>query len=93
MYGPASHVDVATSKVVKATSGQLVGVVLSPGTAAATLTLQDDPDSADGTVLVKLVAVANGTSTQFTPCIPYSFSNGCYATISGSGANATVVIL
>lgn len=93
MVSPASHVDVATSKAVKAASGQLVAVVLTPGTAAATLTVYDNPSAASGTVLVALAAVANGASVEFAPAIPYVFTTGCYASISGTAANATVVIL
>ena len=91
--GPASHVDIAGDGVVKASSGQLVAVALTPAAALSTLILYNNPSAASGTVLIKLQAVANGGSVVFEPAVPYVFANGCYADIDGAGANATVVYL
>jgi len=88
----AAHVDVAGDKIVKAANGALVGVVLSAGSANATLILYDNASAASGTVLCKLTALAN-SSVQFTPSQPYVASAGIYADIGGTGANATVVFL
>jgi hypothetical protein len=92
MILPASHIDVSTSVAVKAGQGQLVACVLTGGSDTATLILQDDPDSADGTVLCNLSATA-GISVQFSPAVPYTFTKGCYASLTGTASNATVVII
>jgi len=42
------------SAAVKASAGQLGGFCLYDATEDATLTLYDDPDSADGTILLKV---------------------------------------
>jgi len=67
--------------------------LLTPGSALSTITLYDNASAASGTVLAKLTAVANGASVQFSPAAPYVFTNGCYADIDGTGANATVVVI
>ncbi len=91
MFGPARSVDISSSAAAKAVPGQLVAAVLTAGSDAATLILQDDPDSADGDVIVNLSAVAN-TSVTFQPAAAISFSKGCYASLTGTASNATVVI-
>jgi hypothetical protein len=91
--GAASHVDVSSDVAVKASAGLLVGVLLAAGSTATSLILYDNAEAASGTVLAKLTAVANGASVQFVPSVPYAFANGCYADITGTGANATVVVI
>lgn len=88
--GPAGHVDLTATAAVKASNGALVACVLTAGSDTATLILQDDPDSADGTVLVNLSAVAN-TSVTFSPSLAIAFANGCFASLTGTSPNATVV--
>ncbi len=90
--GPAQHVDVAADKVVKAAGGQLVAVHLTAAATTATLTLYDNASAASGTVLAKLSAPTLET-VPFCPAIPYVATNGIYADIGGTGANATVVFL
>ena len=90
---PASHADISGDGVVKAASGAIVAVILTPAAALSSLILYHNPSAATGTVLLKLHAVANGASVAFEPAIPYVFATGCYADIGGTGANATVVYL
>ena len=90
--GPAAHLHVTSSAVVKSAPGQLVAVVLSPAAATATLTIYDNT-TGSGTILVALQGAANGSSSVWSPTIPYSAKTGIYAAISGSGATATVVYL
>jgi len=88
----AAHADVTEDGAVKSGTGDLVGVLLTAGSAAATLILYDNASEASGTVLASLKAGAN-TIASWTPVLPYPFANGCYADIGGTGAEATVVYL
>lgn len=90
---PVLSVDVATSKVIKASGGELVAVVLTPAAATATLIIYDNPSTNSGTVLCKLQAAADGGSVQFAPPKSWKASTGIYAAITGTGANATVLYI
>lgn len=92
MIGPAAHKNVTSDSAVKAAGGQLVAVALTGSGAAATLVLYDNPGAASGTVLLTIKA-ADGATEFFSPAIPYVFTAGCYADITGSGASATVVFI
>ena len=58
-------------------------MVLVAGSDQATVILYDDPNSADGTVLVRLTAAINAT-TVFTPTKPINATTGIYADITGT---------
>lgn len=92
MLEPAAHKRLNASGVVKASGGALVGFQITGGADAATMTLYDDPDSADGVILGKL-SVAAGVSDDFCPCLPYVFAQGCYAAITGTTPEVIVVFL
>ena len=87
----AAHVHLTTDTTVKSQPGQLVAVVLTAGSANATLTVYDNT-AASGTVLTTLAALAND-STTWQPSICYSAAIGIHADITGTGASATVVYL
>jgi hypothetical protein len=85
----AGFAPISTSTLVKTGPGAVIGVVLTAAAADAALTLQDGL-TATGTVLCTLAA-AQKTSSAFTPLAAWPFSTGCYATISGASATATVI--
>lgn len=80
------------SSAVKASAGQLGGFCLYDATQDATLTLYDDPDSASGTVLLK---VGNDQSagvfsiTEVFPT-PINFATGCYSVLTGTNASCYI---
>ena len=81
----------AASGVVKAGNGRLISAVLAAGSDAATLIIQDDPDSADGDVLLKLSAVATGSASVVLPgeCARLA-GTGMYASLTGTSPVATI---
>jgi len=87
----AAHKTLTADGVVKSGPGALVAVALSGGTDAATVVLYDNT-AASGTVLCTLKAGAN-ESVIFTPALPYAFAKSCYADLSGTGPEVTVVYL
>lgn len=77
---------------IKASAGHLGGIkVFSDGTNDVTVILYDDPDSAEGTVLAKVV-VAGGDNQggEFYP-LPVPFSLGCYADGDTTGTFGYIV--
>lgn len=92
MSGPAAHKRLNASGVVKASGGSLVAFQITGGDDAATVTLYDNASEASGTILGKLSVAAN-VSDDFCPCIPYVFAQGCYAAITGTTPEVTVVFL
>ena len=83
--------SIAASAVVKASQGRLLNAVLAAGSDTATLIIYDDPDSADGTVLLELSAVANTTaSVEFTDRTARLASTGLYAALTGTAPRATI---
>lgn len=91
LYGQS--VNVAADGVVSASpSRAIAAVALAGGSAASTLILYDNATEASGTILLKLAA-ATGTSAVFTPAAPVTVANGIYADISGTAANATVILV
>jgi len=87
----AAHKTLTADGAVKSGPGALVAVALSGGTDAATVVLYDNT-AASGTVLCTLKAAAN-ESAVFTPALPYAFAKGCYADLTGTGPEVTVVYL
>lgn len=90
--GPAGHKRLNASGAVKASGGALVAFQITGGGDAATVTLYDNPSAGSGVILGKL-SVAAGISDDFCPCMPYAFSKGCYATITGTTPEVVVVFL
>lgn len=89
---PAGHsaVAVTAGTTLKTGPGQLIGVLLTGGGAAATLTLYDST-AVSGTVLCVIKTGVNNSSQPWTPLAPYVFAKGIHAVLSGTGAVATVV--
>lgn len=87
----AAHKTLTADGAVKNGPGVLVAVVVTGGTDAATVVLYDNT-AASGTVLCTLKAGAN-ESAVFTPALPYAFAKGCYADLTGTGPEVTVVYL
>ncbi|MGQ9600491.1 MAG: hypothetical protein ACUVWZ_13845 [Anaerolineae bacterium] len=90
MNPPASTRFLNASGVVKAAPGQLVGVILAAGSAAATVTLYDDPATTSGDILAILKCAAN-TSVVWSPSSPQLASHGLYAFLVGTGAYAMII--
>ena len=86
----ANPVSVTADGVAKTGPGILWAVVLYAASADATLVLYDNT-AASGTVLVKLATKA-GTSVAFTPAVGVTFAIGVYADISGTDAQATIIL-
>jgi hypothetical protein len=92
LVAPAGHSAIAVSAGTthKTGPGQLVGVLLTGGGAAATLTLYDNT-AASGTVLCVVKTGVNNSSQQWVPLAPYAFSKGLTSVLTGTGAVATAV--
>lgn len=90
MMVPHSSTEVTSDSVVKAASGYLVSVLLTAGSAAATIVLYDNASAASGTVLATLKTSAANISVQWSPAQPIAFQNGIYADITGASATAYV---
>lgn len=86
-----SSTVLAASGSALARPGQVVGVVLTPAAAAATVTIYDNPSGASGTKLVSLQAGANGASAVFAPTSGIGCGQGLYASLGGAGAEVTVL--
>lgn len=85
------------SAAVKAAAGTLGGIIcIHDGTNDPTITLDDDPDSADGTRLfyfkedVSAGIAADGLYQHFFRLPDVPFSLGCYLTLTGTNAKAIV---
>ena len=82
-----------SSTSVATVAGQLTGVlVLTDGTNAATITLYDNKSTSSGTVLFTATVPGTAYFGGATWEIPVRFTNGVYATISGTGASYIVYI-
>lgn len=84
MIPPVVSVEKTSDGAVKASGGQLVSVVLTGGSDAATVVLYNNPSAASGTVIVTLKAAIN-TTVVFTPAAPIVCSAGIYADLTGTG--------
>lgn len=82
-------VEVTADAQVATGPGRVLGVVLTPAAAVASLILYDNT-AASGTKLLTLQAAANGASVPVD--IPFVFSAGVYADIGGAGATAYVIL-
>lgn len=91
MCEPAAHKTLTADGAVKTGPGALVAVVLTGGSDQASVVLYDNT-AASGTVLCMLTVAAN-SSGDFAPCLPYVFSKGIYADLSGTNPSVTVVFL
>lgn len=80
----------ATGDVGSANGGAIAGVVLSPGSAAATLTLKENGSS--GPTILVLTAAANGDSVIADLC-EAEYSGQLNATLAGTGATANVALI
>lgn len=80
------------SSAVKASKGQLGGFCLYDVTEDATLTLYDDPDSANGTILLKVGT--DQSAGVFSMVVvfpaPIEFSLGCYSVLAGTNASCYI---
>lgn len=77
---------------VKASKGQLGGYCLYDATQDATLTLYDDPDSANGTVLLKVMTDFSSGIFSITDVFPapIDFATGCWSVVAGTDATAYI---
>lgn len=83
-----------SSGAIKASEGFLGGaIVLTDGTNDATVILYDNDNAASGTKLFEVtVAGADNYGGLVLP-VPIRFDNGCYLSISGTGASCIVYYL
>ena len=70
------------------TGAEIYGVILAAGSANATVVL-DNSEDGTGTEKLKLAAVT--ASSEVYAGSPISFSAGCYATLSGTDAEVTII--
>lgn len=82
---------IASSAAVSAAPVRVHAVLLTPGTAAASVKLTNDANGSGTTVLL-VTAPANGPSVlmDFANLGPFLFDAKCYATLAGTGAEAYV---
>lgn len=85
-----ASVTLAASAVVSARAGALLGVLLTAGADAASITIYDNATTNSGNVLAVVKAALNSTA-QWTPAAGQGCANGLYATITGTTPSATVV--
>lgn len=92
------HLSLSTATQVIVSRPCIVqGVVLSPGSAASTISLIDPSGqgvqvTTSGTVKVQMAGVANGASIPLGQSgSGIAFQNGCIAVVTGTGAQATVI--
>lgn len=90
-YQSSGELTAATT-AIKASKGQLGGFCLYDITQDAILTLYDDPDSADGTILAKVgIDFDTGHFSMTTVfAAPINFALGCTAKVEGTNALAYV---
>ena len=74
------------SGVVKAEQGVIIGIFVSSST-SLTIKLWDSATAASGTVLIDTTAAI--TAPVYLP-LHIAFSNGCYATLGGTGSAAFI---
>ena len=80
-----------TSGVIKASAGYLGGiVVLTDGTNDATVILYDNASAGSGTKLLEVSVPGANNYGEIFPPLAITFTNGCYASISGTGASCIV---
>lgn len=78
-----------TGDVGPAIGGEIVGIVLTPAAATATLTLREG--GSGGTVIMVLQAAASGNSVV-SEIPPLVYAGQLHATLAGAGASAVVAI-
>lgn len=85
----SSYTHISASGLVYGSATQLYTVILSAGSANATLTLTDWNSATGGATICKITALANSTETV---CFekPVFVKTGIYATLSGTGAAASI---
>lgn len=84
----ANSVKLTSSGKAVDGGAEVCGVILSAGNASATVVLHNSEDNS-GTEKFKLSAVANSSEVYSGP--PIKFPSGCYASISGTGAEVTII--
>lgn len=85
-YSATSSDLLIASGVVANRAAYIIGLTLVPAAAACSVVLQNDPAAAQGVVLAKLVAPANGPSVQLELSQPIEATKGIFGTISGASA-------
>lgn len=89
MVYPTGFTTVSATGVIKAASGSLSSVTISGAGDAATVTLHDNASAGSG-VVVLVVKAAAGATTHVNLSHPLVFSNGLYATVTGTAPSVTV---
>lgn len=79
------------SAAIKASRGYLGGaLVLTDGTNDATVILYDNASAGSGAKLSEMVVAGADNYGRVVFPLPVAFVNGCYASISGTGASCIV---
>ncbi len=81
----------ASARIGVIPRGHVTSAILSAGAGAAATLILDDSTDGSGTAFLTLAAPTAGGSFWDDPG-GAAFKNGCYATLAGAGASATVVI-
>lgn len=85
----AGHTSLSATGVVKAGAGALTSITLTAGGDVATITLHDNATTGSGVVMC-VVTVGANTTKVVDYALPLAFSNGLYATITGTTPDVSV---
>lgn len=89
MIYPVGFTTVSATGVIKASAGSLTSITISGAGDAATVTLHDNASAGSG-VVVHVAKAGAGATTSINLTHPLAFSNGLYATITGTAPSITV---
>jgi len=89
MVYPVGHTAVSASGVIKASGGSLTSIIITGGADAASVTLHDNASAGSGVVMCVVKAAIN-TTTVVNLAHPMAFSNGLYATVTGTTPDVSV---
>lgn len=90
MIGPMQSTVVQASGLIKTGPGVIYGLILSGGADAATVILYDNT-AGSGTKAIGLVKAAINSTVHVSFPGGIAFGAGCYATITGTTPDVTVI--
>lgn len=90
MIGPVQSVVLSSSAAVKGGPGVVYGLILTAGADAASVVLYDNTSGATPK-LIGTVKAAINTSVEVSFPNGVAFGTGCYATITGTTPDVTVL--
>lgn len=90
MKSSTNYKTISATGLVYTGATLLHGLTITGGSANSTVELRDWTDSTGGAIIVKLESLAN-ISESISFDRPISVKTGIYATLSGTGATATII--